>query len=102
MRKTLLTAFAAAALLSSAMLASPAGAITLAAPSAIGVAATNTGLVQKTAVVCGYRGCVRVHPRRYYNYYGYATTDGPIGTMDGPTAGTGGIGNHRSANQGRP
>ncbi len=71
MRKTLLTAFAAAALLSGPMLASPAGAITVAAPSAIGVAAAGTGLVQKTAVVCGYRGCVRVYPHRYYNYYGY-------------------------------
>lgn len=71
MRKTLLTAFAAAALLSGAMLASPVGAMTLAAPSAMGAAVGDAALVQKTAVVCGYRGCVRVHPRRYYNYYGY-------------------------------
>jgi hypothetical protein len=87
MRKTLLTVFAAAALLSGGMLGNRAQAMTLAPPSALGVAVADTGLVQKAAVVCGYRGCVRVLPRYYggryygrpyaygyhrpYGYYGY-------------------------------
>ncbi len=77
MRKTLLAALAAAALLSGGMLGNRAEAMTLAAPSALGVVAADTGLVQEAAIVCGYRGCVRVIPRyygpRYYGprYYGY-------------------------------
>jgi hypothetical protein len=67
MRKTLLTAVAAAALLSGGMLGNRAEAMTLATPSALGVALADTGVVQK--VVCGYNGCVRVRPR-YYGYYG--------------------------------
>jgi hypothetical protein len=66
MRNMLLTALTAAALLSPAMFSNQAQAITIAVPSA----ATDTGLVQKAAVVCGYRGCVRTYPyRRYYGYY---------------------------------
>jgi hypothetical protein len=68
MHKTLLTALAAAALLSGGMLGSRAEAMTLAAPSALGVA--DTGLVVKAAVVCGYYGCVRTAPRYYGGYYG--------------------------------
>jgi len=76
MHKTLLAALAAAAFLSSAMLGNQADAMTLAGPSALGVA--DSGLVQKAAVVCGYYGCVRTHPRYYagayygrpYGYYG--------------------------------
>jgi hypothetical protein len=75
MRKTLLAALAAAALLSGGVLGNRAEAMTLAAPSALGVAVADTGLVQKAALVCGYRGCVRVWPRRLYAYsgrpYGY-------------------------------
>jgi len=68
----LLTTLTAAALLSPAMFSNQAQAITIAVPSA----ATDTGLVQKAAVVCGYRGCVRTwrpygyyRPYRYYGYY---------------------------------
>jgi hypothetical protein len=63
MQKMLLTALTAAALLSPAMFGSQAQAMTVAAP----LAANDTGLVQKAAVVCGYRGCVRT----YHRYYGY-------------------------------
>jgi hypothetical protein len=69
MRKTLLTALGAVALLSAGAFANQAGA-TPASPSALGIAATDNGLVQKAAVVCGYYGCARVRPR-YYGYYGY-------------------------------
>jgi len=68
MRKTVLTALTAAALLSGGMLADRAEAMTLAAPSALGVA--DSSLVQKAAVVCGYYGCVRTAPRYYGAYYG--------------------------------
>jgi hypothetical protein len=66
MRKMLLTTLTAAALLSPAMFCNQAQAVTVAVPSA----ATDTGFVQKAAVVCGYRGCVRTYPR-YRGYYGY-------------------------------
>jgi len=67
MRKTLLTALGAAALLSAGAFANQASAMTAATPSAIGAAA-GSGLVEKAAVVCGYNGCVRVVPG-YYGYY---------------------------------
>jgi hypothetical protein len=70
MRKTVLTALAAAAFLSGGVFGNLAGAMTLGAPSALGAATTDTGLVQKAAVVCGYRGCGRVRPHHYYNYLG--------------------------------
>ncbi len=41
-----------------------AGAMTATRPSAL----TNNGLLQKAAVICGYRGCVRTY-RPYYGYY---------------------------------
>jgi hypothetical protein len=67
-KKMLLAALTAAALLSPAMFGSQAQAITVAVPSA----ANDAGLVQKAAVVCGYRGCVRTwHPYGYYRPYGY-------------------------------
>jgi hypothetical protein len=66
MRKTVLTALAAAAFLSGGVF----GNLALGAPSALGAATTDTGLVQKAAVVCGYRGCGRVRPHHYYNYLG--------------------------------
>jgi len=85
MRKTLLTALGSAALLSCAVLGSPAGAMTFAAPSAIGIAATDTGLVQKAAVRARY------YHHRYYNYYGYGQPYGyygrPYGYYGGPFIG---------------
>jgi hypothetical protein len=72
MRKTLLTALGAVALLSAGAFATQAGAMTLASPSALGVATADGGLVEKAAVVCGYYGCARVRPRYGYGYgYGY-------------------------------
>jgi hypothetical protein len=68
MPKPLLMALTAAALLSCGMLGNRADAMTPTAPSALGVA--DTGLVQKSAVVCGYYGCVRTTPRYYGAYYG--------------------------------
>jgi hypothetical protein len=70
LRRTVLTALAAAAFLSGGVLGNRAGAMTLAAPSALSAAAADTGLVQKAAVGCGYHGCGRVRPHHYYNYYG--------------------------------
>jgi len=69
MRKILLSALGAAALLSAGVFANQASAMTAATPSAIGAAAVDSGLVEKAAVVCGYYGCVRTRP--YYGYYGY-------------------------------
>jgi len=56
------TAFAAAALaaLSLGAVVDSAAAMPSATPSQLGLATANTGLVQKTAVVCGRYGCRRV------------------------------------------
>ncbi len=74
MRKTLLTALTAAALLSGGMLGNRAEAMMLAAPSELGVAAADTGLVQKTVLVCGPYRCALIWPRYHapyaYGYYG--------------------------------
>jgi hypothetical protein len=64
MRKTLLVTLAGATFLSAGMLDSRAGAMPLAPPSALGVAAANSSLVQKTTNVCGSNGCVRVQTQR--------------------------------------
>jgi hypothetical protein len=69
MRKTLVAALGAVALLSAGAFANQAAALPAATPSALGVDAADSGLVQKAAVVCGYYRCVRVWPR-YYGYYG--------------------------------
>jgi hypothetical protein len=68
MRMKLLTAVAAAAILS-CQLAGGAAAAPIAARSALGTA--NAVAVEKAAVVCGRRGCVRVAPRYYRGYYNY-------------------------------
>jgi len=62
-------ALAATAVLSVGMVGQSATAMTFAAPAAIGVTAGDTTLVQPAAVVCGYYGCRRVWPHRYYDYY---------------------------------
>ena len=62
MGKMLLSALAAAALLSPAIFGGPAQASTVAVPSG----ATETGLVQKSSHC--YRRCQRTYPR-YYGYY---------------------------------
>jgi hypothetical protein len=41
-----------------------AAAMMLAAPSALGVATVDTGLVQKATAVCGNNGCVTVQVKR--------------------------------------
>ncbi len=62
MRNTLLAAFGAAALLSGVMLGNPVKAMTFAAPSAIGIAAADAGLV-KNVHYWGY------YHRPYWGYY---------------------------------
>ena len=44
-----------------------ASAMTAAHPSAL----TNEGLLEKAAVICGYRGCVRTYGYYRRPYYGY-------------------------------
>jgi hypothetical protein len=64
MRGILLTALAAATILSSGMLDKRAAAMPLAAPAALGAAIAGTGLVQRATNVCGSNGCVRVQTTR--------------------------------------
>jgi hypothetical protein len=71
MRKTLLAVAAAVAILATGSLANRADAMTLPAPSALGAATSDANLLQEAALVCGYYGCVRVYPRRYYRYRHY-------------------------------
>lgn len=71
MRKTLLAVAAAVAILSTGSLANRAEAMTLPMPSALAAAATEGLQIDQVAVVCGYYGCVRVYPRRYYRYRYY-------------------------------
>jgi hypothetical protein len=76
MRQTLLTALGSAALLSGAMLGSPADAMTFAAPAAIAIADTDTGAVQ---VRYYHRYYHPYYHHRYYNYYGYGRPYGYYG-----------------------
>jgi hypothetical protein len=64
MRKTRLTALAVAAILLGGAFGERAEAMTLAPPSALGVATAHAGLVQKATVVCGMNGCAPVQTRR--------------------------------------
>ena len=66
MRQAFLAALAAAAMAAGGLPGDRAEATMLAAPWAAGGAAAVPA--QKAAVVCGYRGCVRVWPRHYYGY----------------------------------
>ena len=71
MRKTLLMALVAAAVLSGGMFGTPAEAMMLAAPP--GQAATGASVIlkadaPKATFVCGYFGCVWVKPG-YWGYY---------------------------------
>jgi len=62
--KTLLTALAAATILSGGMLGNRAEAMALAAPSALGVATADAALVRQAKTVCGSNGCVSVQTSR--------------------------------------
>lgn len=64
MRETLLTAFAAATILSGGLFGDRAEAMTLAAPVASHVAAARAALVQQAVNVCGANGCVPVQTKR--------------------------------------
>jgi len=55
MRKTIFAVLATTALLSTGMVATRVEAMT---PASLGLAPTNTDLVQQAAVICGPRGCV--------------------------------------------
>jgi hypothetical protein len=37
----------------------------------LAAATTEANLIEQAAVVCGYYGCARVYPRRYYRYRYY-------------------------------
>ncbi len=63
MRKALIAAFAAASVLTGCLIES-AGAVTVAAPSALGVAANATGLIRQVTVVCGTNGCSQIQTKR--------------------------------------
>jgi len=61
MRKTILAAAAVAAVLSIGASANKAAAMSTATPTQLGLAtSSDTSLVQKAAIVCGYYGCRRV------------------------------------------
>ncbi len=60
MRKTVLAAAAVAAVLSLGASADRASAMTGATPTELGLATSDSGLVQKAALVCGRWGCRRV------------------------------------------
>ena len=66
MRTTLLTALAAAAILSGGFFVDHASAFTLAAPSAL--AAAPAPLVQRVANVCGPAGCVPVQTKKVRHF----------------------------------
>jgi hypothetical protein len=68
MRATLLTALAAASILSGGLLATRADAFTLAAPSTLGIAAAPAAIVQQVATICGAGGCAPVQTKRVRHY----------------------------------
>ncbi len=70
MRRTFLTALAAATLLSGATIADRAAAMTAPLASAAGIASPHAGFVREAAVVCGGNGCAPVqtsakHKRKF-------------------------------------
>jgi hypothetical protein len=64
MRKTLVTAIAAAAILTAGMHVKRVDAMSLALPSQLGVAAAHAAIVRQAAVVCGNNGCGPVQTQR--------------------------------------
>jgi len=64
MRRSLVVALAVAMMASNGFILHRAAAMTLAAPSALGVATVGTWLVQKATAVCGNNGCVTVQVKR--------------------------------------
>jgi hypothetical protein len=73
MRKILLTAFAAAAVLSAGSLGKTAAAMTVATPSQISGASESSGSVNKASLCCdwfGYFACWR-YPDHYRHYRAY-------------------------------
>ena len=64
MRRSLLVALAMATLASNGFVLHRAAAMTLAPPSALGVATPGAGLVEKATAVCGNNGCVTVQVKR--------------------------------------
>jgi hypothetical protein len=64
MRRSFLTVLAVAILVSNGIILHRAAAMSLAAPSALGVATAGSELVQKATAVCGINGCVAVQVKR--------------------------------------
>jgi len=73
MRRTIVAAAAVAVAIAVGAPAQRAAAMSAATPTELGRPNADTGLVQKTAVVCGYYGCRRVWP----GYYGPGPYWGP-------------------------
>ena len=69
MRKTTLATLTAVTLLSGGMLATQASAMPVTSATPLDVATTDRAHLENAALVCGYRGCVRVW-RPYYGYGG--------------------------------
>ena len=68
MRETLLTAAAAAVMLSSPLLDHRATALTLAAPAAMVVTAPRAAVIERVVNVCGTHGCVPVQTKRVIHH----------------------------------
>ncbi len=68
MREILLTAFAAALILSGGVLGQRADAMTLLAPAAVGAAAARAALVQQVVSVCGSNGCAVIQTKKVVHH----------------------------------
>ena len=68
MREALLTAVAAAAILSSPLLDHRAPALALAAPAALDVGAARAAVIEPVVNICGTHGCVPVQTKRIIHH----------------------------------
>ncbi len=71
MRHAIFAAIFVAAVLSIGAPVNRAAAMTLVARSELGLATSNATLVQKTAVVCSYSGCMLAWPPQHYWGWGW-------------------------------
>ncbi len=68
MRKILFTAFAAAIVLSSGVVAHRAEALTLIAPAAMSAAAARVAVVEPVVSVCGSNGCAVIQTKKVQHH----------------------------------
>lgn len=79
MSKTLLAATTAAMIFFGAMLATGAGAMTLAAPSALGLSGVATSVPTPVAILCGLGGCAPINVKRVWHPpRGFAARAAPL------------------------